>query len=265
MDWQGGGWTLDILVNGYPGKAVPHGGLGWSTVVLLRGHGRVVVLDGGGYGLRKVLAGMLKERGVGPGDVTDLLLSHAHHDHAVNWPMFRQARIQIGRTELAWALGVPWGETAVPEHAIEALSRWPTLHLMDDGQEVLPGITAHLAPGHTPGHLIFVIAGDGQDCVLLQDAVKNRVELATRTTDMTYDPAVSRATIDMVWGICRARPGCLLVPGHDLPLVVENGVPRALGRHQAAIRGWFGTTLDEMTRFDLAPLQPEPSPEGATP
>ena len=36
-------------------------------------------------------------------------------------------------------------------------------------------------------------------------------------------------------------------------------------RIQAAIRGWFGTTLDEMTRFDLAPLDPEPSPEGATP
>lgn len=253
MTWQGGGWDLEVLVNGYPGKAYPHGGLGWSTVVLLRGHGRIVVLDGGGYGLRKVLPALLKDRGIATADVTDLLLSHAHHDHSVNWPMFRQARIWIGRTELAWALGLPWGETSVPEHAIEALSRWPTLRLMDEGDEVLPGIVTRLAPGHTPGHLIFVIAGDGQDCVLLQDAVKNRVELTTRTTDMTYDPAVSRATIDMVWEICRSRPGVLLIPGHDLPLVVENGIPRAIGKHQAAIRGWFGATLDETTHFDLAP------------
>ena len=265
MKWQGGGWDLEILVNGYPGKAYPHGGLGWSTVVLLRGHGRIVVLDGGGYGLRRVLPALLKDRGIATGDVTDLLLSHAHHDHSVNWPMFRQARIWIGRQELAWALGLPWGENSVPEHAIAALSRWPTLRLMDDGQEVLPRITTRLAPGHTPGHLIFVIAGDGQDCVLLQDAVKNRVELATRTTDMTYDPAVSRATIDMVWEICRASPGVLLIPGHDLPLVVENGVPRAIGQHRATIRGWFGATLDETTRFDLAPLHSDPSPEGATP
>jgi glyoxylase-like metal-dependent hydrolase (beta-lactamase superfamily II) len=258
MKWQGGGWDLEVLVNGYPGKVVPHGGLGWSTVVLLRGHGRIVVLDGGGYGLRRPLAEQLKQRGIAPGDVTDLLISHSHHDHAVNWPMFRQARIAIGRVELAWALGVAWGETSVPEHAIEALSRWPTLRLVDDGEEVLPGIVARLAPGHTPGHLIFLMAGDGQDCVLLQDAVKNRVELATRTTDMTYDPAVSRATIDMVWEICRTRPGCLLIPGHDLPLVVENGVARALGRHQAAIRAWFGDSLEAMTRFDLAP--PESAP-----
>lgn len=253
MTWHGGGWNLDILVTGYPGKAVQHGGLGWSTVVLLRGHGRIVVLDGGGYGLRRPLVAALAERGVTPGEVTDLLVSHLHHDHVVNWPMFRQARIAVGRTEMAWALGVAWGETAVPEHAVEALSRWPTLHMVDEGDEVLPGVTAHLAPGHTPGHLIFVLQGDGQDCVLLQDAVKNRVELTTRRTDMTYDPAVSRATIDMVWQLCRSRPGCLLIPGHDLPMVVENGVPRAIGKHGAAIRSWFGKDLDDMTRFDLAP------------
>ncbi|MBP0465703.1 MBL fold metallo-hydrolase [Roseomonas sp. PWR1] len=253
MRWRGGGWDLEILVNGFPGKADPHGGLGWSTVLLLRGHGRVVLLDGGGFGMRRVLVGMLAARGLAPGDVTDLLLSHLHHDHCVNWPIFRQARIHAGRREMAWALGVPWGETPVPEHAVAGLSTWPTLVLMDDGAEVLPGITAHLAPGHTPGHLIFVIKGDGQDCVLLQDAVKNRVELTTRRTDMTYDPAVSRATIDMVWEICRARPGCVLIPGHDLPMVVENGIPRAIGAHRAGIKAWFGDDLDTMTRFDLAP------------
>ena len=251
MDWTGGGWELDILVNGYPGKAVQHGGLGWSTVVLLRGHGRIVVLDGGGFGLRKTLIGLLKDRGIAPDDVTDLLLSHSHHDHSVNWPLFHQARIHLGRQELAWALGVPWGTTPVPEHAIAALSRWPTLQLMDDGQEVLPGITAHLAPGHTPGHLIFVIAGDGQDCILLQDAVKNRVELNSGRTDMTYDPAISGATIAMVWELCRTRPGCLLIPGHDLPMRIENGIPRPIGRQRAGITAWFGDTLDDTTRFEL--------------
>lgn len=253
MRWRGGGWELEILVNGFPGKADPHGGLGWSTVLLLRGHGRIVLLDGGGFGMRRVLVNMLAARGLKPGDITDMLLSHLHHDHCVNWPIFRQARIHAGRQEMAWALGVPWGETPVPEHAVAGLSTWPTLVLMDDGAEVLPGITAHLSPGHTPGHLIFVIRGDGQDCVLLQDAVKNRVELTTRRTDMTYDPAVSRATIDMVWEICRTRPGCLLIPGHDLPLVVENGVPRAIGAHKASVRAWFGDDLENMTRFDLAP------------
>jgi glyoxylase-like metal-dependent hydrolase (beta-lactamase superfamily II) len=215
-----------------------------------------VVLDGGGYGMRKPLVEALAKQGVKLSDVTDLLVSHLHHDHVVNWPMFRDARIHVGRKELAWALGVGWGETAVPEHAVEALSRWPTMQLMDDGQEVLPGITAHLSAGHTPGHLLFLIEGAPQTVVLLQDAVKNRVELTTRTTDMTYDAAVSRATIEMVWEICRTHPGCVLIPGHDVPVMVENGVPRALSSHSAGIRSWFGKDLQDTTMFSLAPTSP---------
>jgi glyoxylase-like metal-dependent hydrolase (beta-lactamase superfamily II) len=248
-----GGWDIEVLVSGYPGKSNIYGGLGWSTLVLLRGHGRVVVLDGGGYGQRKVLIAHLKERGLAPLDVTDLLLSHAHYDHAVNWPLFRHARIWIGRKELGWALGVPWGETPVAEHAIEALSRWPTLRLMEDGETVLPGITAHLAPGHTPGHLIFIVQGEEREVVLLQDAVKNRAELVGGASDMTYDPAVSAATIAMVREIARRRPGCILIPGHDLPLVMENGVPRAIGHHTAGIRAWLGDDLKTVTTFSVSP------------
>ena len=33
------GYDIDIVVQGFPGKTVCHGGLGWSTVVLIRGHG----------------------------------------------------------------------------------------------------------------------------------------------------------------------------------------------------------------------------------
>jgi hypothetical protein len=99
----------------------------------------------------------------------------------------------------------------------------------------------------------FIIAGEDQDAVLLQDAVKNRVELVSRRTDITYDPAVSRATVEMVWAICRERPGCLLIPGHDLPMVIENGVPRQIGHHGAGVKAWFGEELDDMTRIDLVP------------
>ena len=41
IDGQVNGYDIDVIVIGYPGKTVCHGGLGWSTIVLLRGHGRV--------------------------------------------------------------------------------------------------------------------------------------------------------------------------------------------------------------------------------
>src|SRR5579864_6469249 len=105
------GYEIDILVQGYPGKTVCHGGLGWSTIVLIRGHGRVALVDTGGFGVRKLLIERLRARGLAPAAVTDLLLSHSHHDHTVNWPLFRHARIAIGARELAWALEQEWGAT----------------------------------------------------------------------------------------------------------------------------------------------------------
>ena len=47
------GYHIEIAVQGYPGKAVCHGGLGWSTIALLRGHGRVVLIDTGAFGQRQ--------------------------------------------------------------------------------------------------------------------------------------------------------------------------------------------------------------------
>ena len=46
------GYDIDILVQGYPGKTVCHGGLGWSTIVLLRGHGRIALIDVGSFNIR---------------------------------------------------------------------------------------------------------------------------------------------------------------------------------------------------------------------
>ena len=80
--------------------------------MLLRGHGRVALIDTGSFGMRPLLRPRLTARGLEPKDVTDLLLTHSHHDHSVNWPLFRHARIVIGARELAWSLEQPWGGDA---------------------------------------------------------------------------------------------------------------------------------------------------------
>lgn len=38
-------YQVDVLIQGYPGRAVCHGGLGWSTIALLRGAGHVVLIE----------------------------------------------------------------------------------------------------------------------------------------------------------------------------------------------------------------------------
>jgi N-acyl homoserine lactone hydrolase len=247
-----GDYELDVLVQGFPGKMVCHGGLGWSTIALLRGRGRVALVDVGAFSMRKGVVEQLKKRGLAPADVTDVLLTHSHYDHSVNWTLFRHARIVIGTRELAWSLEAPWGETPVPELYMEALARWPTLHAAADGEEVMPGVTAHAAPGHTPGHLVFVAQGSGRDAVFTGDAAKNRAELLARRADATFDAALSTASIDMIWDLWRRRPASVLVPGHDLPMMQSEGRTRYLGRRDAALKVWTGDDLETTTLIELS-------------
>lgn len=245
------GHDIDILVTGFPGKSVCHGGLGWSTVVLIRGEGRVALVDAGTFSMRKLVIDGLARHGLRPGDVTDLLLTHSHWDHSVNWPLFRHARIWLGDVEMKWALEQPWGETPVPELYVEKLDTWPTLKRVADGAELMPGITAHIAPGHTPGCLVYVLHGRDKDVVFTGDAAKNRAELLSRDTDMTYDPAISRASIEMIWDHWRKKPGSVLVPGHDLPMTQDAGKIAYIGKREAAITCWYGDGMDTTTRFEL--------------
>ncbi len=253
MDGLGeiGGYAVDVLVQGYPGKSVCHGGLGWSTIALLRGHGRVALVDAGAFGQRQPVIDRLAALGLTPGDVTDVLLTHSHWDHSVNWVMFPAAAVAIGGAELDWSLAEPWGTTPVPELYVRELAGSARLRRVRAGEAVLPGIVAHDAPGHTPGHLVFALDGGSRDVLFTGDAAKNRAELLSRTADMTYDPSISRASMEAIWALWRRRPGSILVPGHDVPMVLEDGAPSYLGPRAAAIQSWFADTLDQVTLFDL--------------
>jgi glyoxylase-like metal-dependent hydrolase (beta-lactamase superfamily II) len=115
----------------------------------------------------------------------------------------------------------------------------------------MPGITAHIAAGHTPGHLTFVLAGSERDVIFTGDSAKNRVELLTGRADMTYDPAITAKSIATIWTLWRRRPGSIVVPGHDIPMVLKDGRPDYLGPRQAAIKAWFGDDLETMTTIEL--------------
>ena len=246
-----GGYDIDILFQGYPGKSVENGGLGWSTVSLLRGHGRIILIDTGSFGIRTPLKHRLGALGVGFAEVTDLLLTHAHWDHIVNYPLFPNAALHIGRIDLDWANSSDPSVYAVPELYARQLAQEPSLRYLDIGEEVFPGLQVVFAPGHTPGHLMFVLRGEDRDILFVQDAAKSKAELAGLATDLTVDAALSKATLEKIWELWRARDGNIVVPGHDLPLVLEDGVIKTIGERRAGIAGILGDSLEDQTNFSL--------------
>lgn len=245
-----GGYRIDLLFQGFPGRATHHGGLGWSTVALLRGHGRVVLIDTGPLGFRRELVRRLADKGLTPDQVTDVVLSHGHHDHMANFPMFTKARMFIGATELAWALTIKSGTTPVPECYIEALSRHKNLTPLVDGGEVLPNILAHLAPGHTPGCLFFTLSGEDRDVIFTADSAKSRAELVSRQADMTLDAALSTSSIEKIWAAWRRRDGSIIIPGHDAPLFLRGDEVILLYPRIGGLAANFGDTLHDVTTVD---------------
>lgn len=245
-------YAVDPLVTGYPGRSTAHGPLGWSAITLLRGGGRTVLVDTGGFGLRWPLRAALAERGVAPGDVTDVLLTHVHYDHAVNAMLFARAQVWISAADLEWACARPPGFDAVPELHAAALAADPRTRRIEGGGEVLPGVEAIAAPGHTPGSLAYRVAGAEAPVLLAGDAVKNRAELVSGAVDMTEDRTASEASIRWLRDLWLAAPDTVLVPGHDLPLRAgPDGRPEYVGVRRAGVEAWFGDDLGQTTRFDL--------------
>jgi N-acyl homoserine lactone hydrolase len=246
-------YAVDILVTGFPGRSTAHGPLGWSGITLLRGGGRTALVDTGGFGLRWPLRAALADRGIAPEDVTDVLLTHVHYDHAVNALLFSRARLWISAADLEWACARPPGFDAVPELHAAALAADPRTHRIEGAGDVLPGVEAIAAPGHTPGSLAYRVAGAEAPVLFAGDAVKNRTELVSGEVDMTEDRAASAASVRRLRELWLAAPGTVLVPGHDLPLRTgADGRPEYVGTRRAGVEAWFGDELDDVTRFDLS-------------
>ncbi|GAA4325271.1 hypothetical protein GCM10023144_07470 [Pigmentiphaga soli] len=247
-------YRLDVLIQGYPGRSVCNGGLGWSTIALLRGGDRVILVDVGAFGVRRELGKQLAARGVDPAAVTDVVLTHAHYDHAVNFPLFPNATIWIGAEEISWAASQPPGFDPLPELYVQELASSPKVRRVAAGDTFLPGMRALAAPGHTPGHLVFTFDGTEVPIVFTGDAAKNRAELLSGEGADTEDAETSRRTIEMIWSLWRAHPGTLLVPGHDLTMRLDaDGLPEYLGERKAGIKAWFDEDLERTTHFDLCP------------
>jgi glyoxylase-like metal-dependent hydrolase (beta-lactamase superfamily II) len=244
-------YELDILIQGFPGKTAYHGGLGWSTVALLRREGRTVLVDTGGYNCRDRLVSKLRDLGLEAADVTDVVLSHCHWDHILNFPLFTTATVHVPAAELAWASGQPPGTWFLPELHVERLAGDPGVHRFEDGEELLPDLRALWTPGHTPGHCGFVTSTPGGPLIIAADAVKNQAELVTGDTDLTLDSEQSRQSIEKVRALAGQDPATTIVCGHDRLLGIEDGQVVYRSELAAEIRARLTADFDAEAVFDL--------------
>lgn len=149
----------------------------------------VVLFDTGmGEGGRQNGLGRLAEGliavGYSPDQVTVVVLTHMHGDHIGGLlekgaPAFKNARYVTGRTEYDfWVSPDRVGTPAEQGHQgvlgkVKPLAEKITF--IEDGAEVVPGITGINAFGHSPGHMIFRIESDGKAMILTADTANHYV------------------------------------------------------------------------------------------
>ncbi len=168
-----------------------------STVSYVEDGSVRVVIDPGMVADRRALLRPLRRRGVDPGEITDIILSHHHPDHTVNCALFPNARIHDH-----WAIYKDDLWTSRPA----------------EGFRLSPAIALIETPGHTPQDITTLVGTSG--------GVVAFTHLWWTADGPTPDPLATDPA-----SILRQRRRVLrgarrIVPGHGAPFEPSPDRPR---------------------------------------
>lgn len=203
-------------------------------VWLIRGHGRVVLVDTGCKAETAVRRGrhyhahpldLLERLGVAANDITDVIVTHMHYDHAGNLAAFPRALIHMQEAEMHYCTGRRMCHALLrqPYEAVDVAAAVHSLYqgrmrFADGDREIAPGISVHLCGGHTLGLQYVTVTTARGEIVLASDAAHYYENIRQRRpVPILLDLA---RTLDGFERIAeRATDFDRIIPGHD-PLVL---------------------------------------------
>ena len=176
-----------------------------QNILVLNTGSRLVMFDSG-MGFSKAfgpttgrLLNTLRQAGIAPAQIDDIICTHAHIDHigglasARGQRLFPNATIHISQADYDF-----WtDEKKLTDKALGMFVKHARANLVPykgrikwvaDGKEVLPGIQAMAAPGHTVGHTIFLIESEKQRLAFTGDTTHHQILLTEKPrTEFAYD------------------------------------------------------------------------------
>jgi glyoxylase-like metal-dependent hydrolase (beta-lactamase superfamily II) len=185
--------TWEVYVSPYP------------CLVINTGQHRVLIDTGAGdlAPTTGKLQQNLKQAGIRPEDIDTVILTHGHLDHiggavdAQGKPAFPKARYVMWKTEWEfWTHDPDISSLPIPDlfkQLILASTQknlpplQDRLELIDQETEIVPGIRAIAAPGHTPGHMAVAISSKGEQLWHLADTVAHPIHLEQPDWHLAFD------------------------------------------------------------------------------
>jgi glyoxylase-like metal-dependent hydrolase (beta-lactamase superfamily II) len=204
-------------------------------VWLVRGNGRVILVDSGFYRPQFFKRWTVRDYArpdeaiasadVKPEEVTDVVLTHAHWDHADGADLFPKAQIWIQKDEYTYYTGAAWrpggkhgGIEPDDVQMIVKANVEGRVHLVDGEQEILPGIRVYTGGRHTfQSQYVSVPTRAGtvviaSDNMYLYENLEKHAPVA-----QTFDAASNLAAQDRMRAI-----GKIIVPGHDPAVMLRH-------------------------------------------
>jgi N-acyl homoserine lactone hydrolase len=169
----------------------------------------------------------LREKGIPPGDVRVVVMTHLHMDHASAISEFPQATFVLSKSE--WEAATTQGQThgyvrrqfdhGFDYRLLDFEGRDPSsfsgfgrsFDLFGDGS-----VRAVFTPGHTLGHMSVVVRTTGREVLIAGDAVYLRETLEkTHLPHRTEDEHLFRRSLREIQQYRKETPDTLIIPGHD--------------------------------------------------
>ncbi|HXK05050.1 MAG TPA: N-acyl homoserine lactonase family protein [Verrucomicrobiae bacterium] len=214
-------------------------------VWLVRGGGKNILVDSGFYREQffkqwKVADFVrpdeaVRRAGVKPEEITDVIVTHMHWDHADGMDLFPNARIWLQKEELEYYAGSAWQSRRThggidPDDVMAAVrlnTQGKVALVNGDTQEILPGITCYTGGKHTYASQFVSVNTAGGTVVLASDNMylwenlEKHVPIA-----QTLDPASNLRAQDRMKEL--AGDAKRIVPGHD---------PAVMTRYKQVVEG----------------------------
>jgi glyoxylase-like metal-dependent hydrolase (beta-lactamase superfamily II) len=194
--------TDALLAQGYLSNPVE---ASINVFLLDMGQRRVLVdtgsgdLFGPGYGGKLIES--LGAAGIAPQTITDILITHVHTDHTGGLvhdgaQVFPNAIVHVGKPDVDFFLDrANAAKSGVAmqyfDEAIKTLKPYVDagkVKPFDRQTEILPGVTATLHPGHTPGSAFYTLRSEGQQVIFIGDIIHvSAVQFPDPAITIVYD------------------------------------------------------------------------------
>jgi glyoxylase-like metal-dependent hydrolase (beta-lactamase superfamily II) len=205
--------TIDSSAEGFRSyKSIQEGGrtagmVAFPNTLLVRGE-RDYLVDPGLIMQGAPVIGALRELGVEPSEIKDVILTHLHFDHAEGLAGWPQRRTYVHRREVE----APYAQL------VAGITEMANLEILDGEEgEIESGLRWIRTPGHSDGLITLLVNTEEGLVAIASDCVGPLPEYFERM-DLPEDFGPEREELLEQWRRIRELEPRLVIPGHYPPV-----------------------------------------------